>query len=439
MTTSQVRFGPYCLDLKRRQLLHEGTFVKLGNRALDILCLLVSANGNLITKDELLARVWPDAVVEENNIHVHVSALRKALDQEQAGQTYVVTVPGRGYRFISLEAVSPDGAKADIALNPVVPDKPSIAVLPFANLSGDPRQEYFADGLVEDLITALSRFRWLDVVARNSCFSFKGQSVPTSEVVEILGVGYVVEGSVRSSATRLRVTVQLIDASKDRHIWAENYDRQPGDLFDLQDEITGTIVGVLVPALSAAERERSMRSNRPKLGAWEAYQRALAHYYRPYSAEDNLEARRLFSLAIEQDPAFADAHAMLALMGVYAVHSGQSTYTEPREEILAQARRFAQKAVQLDDDNALGHTALGRVNDMLGNAENAIAECQAAVRLNPNFALAQFELGMVLKRAEHFEKAVEHMDEAIRLSPNDPARWNFYVIIGQGLVFSRQI
>jgi len=160
-----------------------------------------------------------------------------------------------------------------------LPDKPSIAVLPFDNMSSDPDQEFFADGVVEDLITALSRFRWLYVVARNSSFSFKGNKAQISEVAKVLGVRYLVEGSVRSSPTRLRVTVQLIDATNDSHIWAENYDRQPGDLFDLQDEITGSIAGVLVPALGAAERDRSMCGSRPELGAWEAYQRGLAHYY----------------------------------------------------------------------------------------------------------------------------------------------------------------
>jgi TolB-like protein len=153
-------------------------------------------------------------------------------------------------------------------------------------MSSNSEQEFFADGVVEDLITALSRFRWLDVVARNSSFSFKGKNVQISEVAKTLGVGYIVEGSVRSSPTRLRVTVQLIDTTKDSHVWAESYDRQPGDLFDLQDEITSSIVGVLVPALGRAERERSMPSIRPDLDAWEVYQRGLAHYYRPFSIED---------------------------------------------------------------------------------------------------------------------------------------------------------
>jgi adenylate cyclase len=324
-----------------------------------------------------------------------------------------------------VEASSKAQTKLDLSDKP---DKPSIAVLPFTNMSIDPEQEFFADGIVEDLITALSRFRWLHVVARNSCFSFKGKAAQIAEVSEALGVRYVVEGSIRSSTSRLRVTVQLIDAANDDHIWAENYDRQPGDLFDLQDEITQSIVGVLVPALSTAERERSMRSNRPDLDAWEIYQRGLAHYYRPFSVEDNLEARRLFALAIEKDPNFADPNAMLAMNGIYAVNSGQSSYTETREQILAEAEKLAQRAVRLDEGNALGHIAWGRVNGLQGRNDIAVAACKTAIRLNPNLAMAYHELGMALSFTTNPEAAIEFLDEAIRLSPNDPARWNFYLV-----------
>jgi len=309
-----------------------------------------------------------------------------------------------------------------------VSDKPSIAVLPFTNMSSDPEQEFFADGVVEDLITALSRFRWLHVVARNSSFSFKGKTAQITEVAKTLGVRYVIEGSIRSSPNRLRITVQLIDATKDDHIWAENYDRQPGDLFDLQDEITRAIIGVLVPALSTAERDRSMRGNRPELDAWATYQRALAFYYRPFNVEDNLEARRLFALAITKDSSFADPHAMLAMNGIYAVNSGLSSYTESREEILVEAEKLAQQAVRLDDGNALGHIAWGRVNGLQGRNEIAVAACKTAVRLNPNLAVAYHELGMALSFSDCPEDAIEYIDEAIRLSPNDPARWNFYLV-----------
>lgn len=167
---------------------------------------------------------------------------------------------------------------------------PSIAALPFSNLSGDPEQEFFADGIVEDLIMALSRFAWLFVIARNSCFSYKGKTVQSTQVAEDLGVRYVVEGSVRQSATRIRVTAQLINATRGRSVWSQTYDRPTGDLFDIQDDISQSITGVMVPALSEAERERCLRNTRPSLDAWEAYQKGLAHYYRPYSHEDHAAA-----------------------------------------------------------------------------------------------------------------------------------------------------
>ena len=314
-----------------------------------------------------------------------------------------------------------------------LPDNPSIAVLPFSNLSSDPEQAYFADGIVEDLITALSRFPWLFVIARNSSFTYKDKSVQVTEVSEELGVRYVVEGSVRSSASRVRVAVQLIDAENSRHVWAENYDRPTGDLFDLQDEITQSITGVLVPALSSAERERSLRSTRPSLDAWQSYQKGLAHYYRPFSHKDHAEAKRLFDHATRLDPNFADAHSMIALMGVYAIRSGLSSYSASIDEIIAEAKRAAEAAVQLEDGNALTHIALGIVNDRIGNSETAISECRTAAKLNPNLAQAHHELGFVLNHAGQLEEAISCFDKAISLSPNDPSRWNFFLVMGMSL------
>ena len=313
--------------------------------------------------------------------------------------------------------------------------KPSIAVLPFDNMSGDPEQQYFADGIVEDLITALSRFPWLFVISRNSSFAYEGKSVHVKQVSEDLGVRYLVEGSVRKSETRIRVTAQLIDAVNDQHVWAETYDRPVGDLFDLQDDITQTITGVLVPALSNAERKRWSRNSRPSLDAWEAYQRALAYYYRPYSEEDHAEARRLFDQAIELDSSFADAHVMVAMMGVYAVNSGQSSYSGSRDEILAEAMRAAERAVQLEDNNALAHTALGRVRGLSGDEEVGIAECRTAVDLNPNLLTVHYELGFALSLSTQFAEAILCYEKAIRLSPNDPSRWNFYILKAESLYY----
>jgi adenylate cyclase len=314
-----------------------------------------------------------------------------------------------------------------------LPAKPSIAVLPFNSFSSDPEQEFFSDGVVEDLITALSRFQWLFVIARNSSFSYKGKHVQIKQVAEELGVRYVVEGSVRSSPTRLRVAVQLIDAINDHHVWAENYDRPTGDLFDLQDEITQSIIGVLVPELSKAEMDRSLGTNRPNLNAWQAYQRGLAHFYRPFSNEDHAEARRLFDRSVELDPRFSDAHGMIALMGIYARDSGQSSYDKSGPEILDEAERSARSAVQLGDRNALAHLVLGRVYGHRMDFESGIAECEIAVRLNPNLAISHHELGFILVFAGRYEEAISCFDKAIRLSPNDPSRWNFYLMKGIAL------
>lgn len=350
---------------------------------------------------------------------------------EDAGERSLknITRPVRVWRWVAERTRAALESKQQLPL----PDRPSIVVLPFNSLSSDPEQAFFADGIVEDLITALSRFPWLFVIARNTSFAYKGKAVSVRSVSQELGVRYLVEGSVRSSSARLRVSAQLIDAINDRHIWADNYDRPTGDLFDMQDEISQAIVGVLVPELGKAERERSLRSNRPNLGAWEALQKGLDFYYRPYNEADHAEARRLFDRAIELDSKFSEAYAMVALMGIYALVSGQSSYTGTDEEILAEAAQAARAAVQLEDNNALAHMVLGRTHQLRGDGEAGIAECETAIRLNPNFALAHHELGFVLIHEGKYAESVSCFDQAIRLSPNDPSRWNFYIMKGIAL------
>jgi tetratricopeptide (TPR) repeat protein len=264
------------------------------------------------------------------------------------------------------------------------------------------------------------------VISRGTSFSYKGQKTQASRLAVDLGIRYLVEGSVRMSTSRLRVTVQLIDAIKVRQVWAENYDRPTGDLFDLQDEITETITGVLVPALSNVEREHYLRENRPTIDAWAAFQKGLAYYYRPYSDEYHAETRRLFDQSIELDPNFADAHAMIAMMGVYSINSGQTSYAGSRKEILAEARLAADRAAQLDDSNALAHVALSRVNQLAGQYKTAISQGETATRLNANLAIAHHELGFILSECARLEESIQCFDQAIKLSPNDPSQWNFY-------------
>jgi TolB-like protein len=267
MSSEEVRFGRFRFDLGRRELWRDGVPVRLGSRALDVLSMLAGAAGNVVTKDELLARVWPGLVVEENNLQVQVSALRKALDEDQSGQSYLITVPGRGYRFIGLVESSNE---------PALPDKPSIAVLPFQNMSDDPKQEYFADGMVEDITTALSHMRWLFVIARDSSFVYKGRTVDVKQVGRELGVRYVVEGGVRKAGHRVRITAQLIDASTGAHLWADHFDGDREDIFDLQDQVTASVVGAIAPKLEQAEIERAKRKPTESLDAYDYFLRGMA-------------------------------------------------------------------------------------------------------------------------------------------------------------------
>ena len=256
MDAESINFGRFRLELGRRELLREGEPMRLHGRALDILCALGAAKGEVVSKDELMARLWPGRIVEEGNIHVHVSALRKALDEHGGGHSYIVTVPGRGYRLAGL--VDAFGVVPSTTQILPLPDKSSIAVLPFANLSGDPEQEYFADGMVEEIITALSRIRWLFVIARNSSFTYKDQAVDVKQVGRELGVRYVLEGSVRKGGGRVRITAQLVEAETGAHLWADRFDGSLEDVFDLQDKVAVSVAGAIEPTLQIAEIRRSI-------------------------------------------------------------------------------------------------------------------------------------------------------------------------------------
>jgi len=302
-----------------------------------------------------------------------------------------------------------------------LPDKPSIAVLPFVNMSADTDQEFFADGISEDIITALSKFRSLFVIARNSSFLFKGQSMEVKEIGRKLGVRYVVEGSVRRAGNRVRVTAQLIDAAADTHLWAERYDRDLDDIFAVQDEVTHAIVMAIEPTLGNVERERAHRKPPGSLDAWESYQRGLWNLYR-YVAQENTEAQSFFRRTIELDPNLAPAHAGLAHALYLSFFLG---YRTDRAPVLGEARAAAQRAVTLDGDDAVAHAIAGRVNTMLGERDASISARETALALNPNLAIAHLVLGNALAIVGRYKEAVVECDEAIRLSPRDPMLWNF--------------
>jgi adenylate cyclase len=297
-----------------------------------------------------------------------------------------------------------------------VQKKPSIAVLPFDNLSGDAGQAHLADGIAEDVISLLSRVRWLLVIARNSTFTYKGRAVDVQNVAEELGVRYVLEGSLRSAGKRIRVTAQLIDAPSRTHLWAQRYDRELEDLFALQDEIAEAIVGALEPELGAAERERARHKPPHNLDAWSCYQRGLWQAYR-YQRTDVSEAQRLFERAIELDPNFGSAYAgksFCHFINVFLDH------TADRESELDHAHRAAMQSVALDGRDAVAHWALGRALLLMRQHDEAIAELETAIDLSPSFAQAHFALGLALAYSHRPEEALSAIDKAYGLSPRDP-------------------
>lgn len=301
--------------------------------------------------------------------------------------------------------------------------RPSVAILPFTNMSGDPEQEYFADGISEDIITALSKIRSFLVIARNSTFTYKGKAVDIKQVASELNVRYVLEGSVRKAGNRVRITAQLIEAETGHHVWAEKYDRELRDIFELQDEMTQTIAGALEPELDAAERKRAANKPPETLNAWEIYQRGLLNMWE-WKKAPLAAALDCFQQAIEIDPGFARAHAYLSYSRYMTVILG---WAEDPPAQLAEGLADAKRAIQCDDKDAAPYFAAGRIQMMLGNHDESIAAIKTALELNPSFAHANHALGFVLSLAGDLEPAKDAARKAIQLSPRDPALWAFTV------------
>ncbi len=330
-----------------------------------------------------------------------------------------IAKPVRAYRVIA-ETAPAASPRADKPL--ALPDKPSIAVLPFDNMSGDPEQEYFSDGLTEDIITGLSRLRWLFVIARNSSFTYKGQAVDIKQVGRELGVRYVLEGSVRKAGGRVRVTAQLVEAESGNHIWAERYDRELADIFDLQDELTEAISSEVNAELGGSERQQAHRKSIPDLDAWELYQRGMWHFFK-YNKDDMTEARRLLLLSTERAPEFASPYAALGVFAFYWIMLG---FAEDRTATLEQGIRDSEKAIALDERDGYGHHALGRVCTILGDRDRAIPALRKSVDLNPSSIVNVAGLGYGLYWFGQAAEALPLFTRCIRHSPHDPQLWMFH-------------
>jgi len=412
-----IQFGRWRLLPRTRTLVAGSERVVLGGRAADILLTLIDAGGAVVDKDVLISRAWPGRTVEESNLAVQIAALRKAFGAE--GAEIVVTVPGRGYRFGA--ATRPAPAPIPLPARERPPEAPtrgpSLAVLPFRTLGSDPDQAHIADGIVEDLITALSRIRWFFVLARNSAFSFRGREVSAQEIGRELGVRYVITGSLRCAGGRGRVNVELVDTHDGVPAWSERFDHPLDDVFALQDRIVGSIVAALEPGLRRAEIERLRHRPTELPRAYEAYLRAMARMH-PMTRDNCDVAIGFLDQALAIDPDFALALAAAANCRMWRV--SQSFPTDMAAEA-DEAIRLAEAALACarDDPQVLALTASVFVY-LAHRLEVALLLARRAVDLHPNSAMTRSVAGWAHLYSDDPEAAIPHLEEAARLDPLDP-------------------
>ena len=408
MVADEIGFGPFRLDMRLRKLSKGGAPVPINRRPMDILLALASAKGGVVSKDELMAKVWPGQIVEENAIQVQISALRKLLADGDSGEHHVMTVPGRGYRLIGL------GDSDAAAQAQPLADSRSIVVLPFQNISSDPEQEYFADGIVEDIIAGLSRIKWLFVIARNSSFTYKGKPIDLKQVSHDLGVRYVLEGSVRKAANRVRVNAQLIDTETGQHMWVERYDRQLEDIFALQDEITMSVLGAIEPSLRKAEIDRVRRKRPESLDAYDLVLRAMP-FANTHIAEDTPMAIPLLERALQIDPGYAAAHGLMAWCYHFRYSRGGLRETD-RQSAVHHARAAISSGA--DDPTALGLAGFVMSLDEHDHS-TALELFERALTLSNCNIFALGCSALVLSWLGQHELSIERAQRALRLSPYD--------------------
>lgn len=440
----QFLFADCVLDPDRRELTRASKTVTIGPQVFDLLLCLIENRDRVVSKDDLLESVWSGRIVSESTLTSHINAVRKAIGDTGGEQHLVRTVPRKGFRFVGevAEAQSPHHGNAiETPANPphsasTLRSKPSIAILPFQNLSGDPAQAYFADGVVEEIITALSRVRWLFVIARNSSFTYQGRNVDVSEVGRELGVGYVLEGSVRKAADRVRITGQLIDTSTGAHLWAERFEGTLDDIFELQDTIAANVAGAIAPQVELAEIKRAKSKPTSSLNAYDCYLRGLAHLHRG-DKESVQEALKLFHRSIELDDEFATAQAMAAWCYFWRKVNGWTA--NPSKEV-SDGVRLARRAAELGRDDAVALTRSGHaLAHLAGDFDSGIALLDRAVFLNPNLASAWFLGGFLRTWNGEPESAIRHFERAMQLSPVDPELYRMQAGIAMSHLFAGRV
>jgi TolB-like protein/Tfp pilus assembly protein PilF len=412
-------FEDFVLDTDRRELQRGASLIPVAPQVFDLLAYLIRHRERVVTKDEVVASIWEGRAVSDSALTTRINAARVVLGDSGDDQRLIKTLLRKGVRFVGeVQEQPPTPATRFVAEHPmsgpILPERPSIAVLPFTNMSGDPEQDYFADGMAEDITTALSKVWWFSVAARNSAFAYKAKAVDAREAARELGARYLLEGSVRKAGNRVRITAQLLDSTTGHHIWAERYDRELADTFAVQDDITEQVVAAIQPQLYAAEGLRAKRKPPESFDAWECVVRALG-LLNSRAKADILAARALLNKAVLLDPSYAKAHSLLSFATTLGVHMGWDRI----EDTVEAASAAAHKALQLDADDPWSHLAFGYVLAWSRRAADAVPEYEKALALDPNFAIAHWLLGLAVNYLGRGDEAFVHADKAASLSPRD--------------------
>jgi TolB-like protein len=429
-------FEEYAFDTDRRELHRGADVVSIAPQVFDLLDYLIRNRERVVSKDDLISAIWNGRIVSDAALTTRLNVARSAIGDSGEEQRLIKTLPRKGFRFVGpvVEARGPAGAAtADNSIEPpkpalTLPNKPSIAVLPFTNLSGDPEQDYFADGMVDEITTALSRFKSLFVIARNSSFTYKGRAVDIKQVGRELGVRYVLEGSVRKAAGKVRITGQLIDAMTGAHLWADRFEGDLSDVFALQDEVTVNVVSAIQPKLLQTEMDLAAR--RPNnLSAYDLCLRA--QHQQSWTRGGSAESLRLASRALEIDPRCGFA---ATLAGECHLRNARHGWTaDPKSEI-AEGFRFLRLALSIDGNATLALSMLGRATaSFLGDFDTAKEMVDRAVALNPNSFRAWEERGWTYIIAGQPDEAIRSFERRIRLNPFDPLL--FATLAGTSVAF----
>jgi TolB-like protein len=392
---------------------------------------LIAAHGKVAAKNELMRAAWGDAAVEESNLSVQIAALRKQLGPMPDGGEWITTIPRVGYRFVGAPGLSVPASEPPKPALVERERRPSIAALPFINLGGDREQDYLADGITEDIIVALTRFRWFRVIARNSSFAYKDKSIDAKQVIQELDVRYLLEGSVRRSAQRVRISAQLIDAAGN-HIWAERYDLEMTELFAVQDDIAERVAGAIEPELLKSEGAQAVARHTGNMTAWDLVRRGTWHFHQ-VTRENHLKARELFRQACKLDPDLPEANIWLARVSAGVVPYGWSD--NPTAD-LQEGTNAALTAIRLDERSVYSHYALAIVSVIAGRFDQSISAARKAIEISPSFALGHLVLGMALLFSGRAAEAIPPLEYGLRLSPYDPQNFVWFNMLALARLFS---